>query len=196
MIHSRRFSVLLSAILLGLVGCQYIDTTPLPTGNQVLSVTVGWPTGVTLPADASITVLLLDSALNDVALNTQTIAQPGAQPVAFQLAYKAEDLRPPHHVRVEARASAGGRPILRSNRQKNFVTPDSAAQTFAVMLEPLAGGAGVGAVAGSYAVKAGDTGASIAQQTGVPITELAAANPGVDWSKLKVGQKLKLPVTQ
>jgi LysM repeat protein len=44
---------------------------------------------------------------------------------------------------------------------------------------------------GEYVVKAGDTGSKIAKEAGVSLTELEAANPGIDWKKLKVGQTIK-----
>lgn len=46
---------------------------------------------------------------------------------------------------------------------------------------------------GEYVVKAGDGGAKIAKANGVSLSDLQAVNPGVDWTKLKVGQKVKLP---
>lgn len=46
---------------------------------------------------------------------------------------------------------------------------------------------------GEYVVKTGDTFAKIARAQGVSAADLASVNPGVDSSKLKVGQKLKLP---
>lgn len=46
---------------------------------------------------------------------------------------------------------------------------------------------------GEYVVKSGDTGTKIAKANGVSISALTAVNPGVNFSKLKVGQKLKLP---
>jgi LysM repeat protein len=42
-------------------------------------------------------------------------------------------------------------------------------------------------------VKSGDTGMKIAGAHGVPIGDLQAVNPGVNWGALRVGQKLKLP---
>ena len=56
-------------------------------------------------------------------------------------------------------------------------------------------GSGEPAVAGpnEYVVKAGDGGAKIAKANGVALADLQAVNPGVDWTKLKVGQKVKLP---
>jgi LysM repeat protein len=44
-----------------------------------------------------------------------------------------------------------------------------------------------------YLVKSGDTGTKIAKATGFTIAQLEAVNPGVDWTKLKINQKLKLP---
>jgi LysM repeat protein len=56
---------------------------------------------------------------------------------------------------------------------------------------------GTPAVAGpdEYVVKAGDSsGTKIAAARGISLADLQAVNPGVDWTKLKIGQKLKLPV--
>ena len=62
---------------------------------------------------------------------------------------------------------------------------------------PVAGkkGGGEPAVAGpgEYVVKAQDSGAKIARAHGVTLGDLQTVNPGVDWTKLKPGQKIKLP---
>jgi LysM repeat protein len=55
------------------------------------------------------------------------------------------------------------------------------------------GGEGVVAGPGEYVIKSGDTFAKIARAQGVSAAALAEVNPGVDSSKLKVGQKIKLP---
>jgi LysM repeat protein len=57
--------------------------------------------------------------------------------------------------------------------------------------EPKAGPA----VAGpdEYVVVGGDTGAKIARAKGVSLADLIAVNAGVNWTALKVGQKVKLP---
>ncbi len=196
-------SLLAPLLLLALAGCknfdQYIDTTPLPTGNQVLNGTVGWPAGVTLPDEAAVTVLLLDDSNSNV-LATQRLEHPAGPPVAFQIPYKADDLEPPHRVRVEARISMGGQLRYVSNRQRNFLTRGNAAETFALTVVPFgnAGPAGAAAVAiaGSYVVKSGDTLTSIAEQAGVSPMELVLANPGLDAASLKPGQKLSLPARQ
>lgn len=45
-----------------------------------------------------------------------------------------------------------------------------------------------------YIVKPGDTsGAKIARDHGVTLSDLMAVNPSVNWTKLKVGDKLKIP---
>ena len=47
---------------------------------------------------------------------------------------------------------------------------------------------------GEYVIKTGDnSGTKIAKENGVSLTDLMAVNPDVDWKKLKIGQKLKLP---
>ena len=60
---------------------------------------------------------------------------------------------------------------------------------------PKAGGAKGGepvvAGPGEYVVKPGDTGMKISKATGVSIGDLEAANPGITWTHLRVGQKIK-----
>lgn len=46
---------------------------------------------------------------------------------------------------------------------------------------------------GEYVIKSGDTLAKIARAQGFSLADLQTVNPGVDSSKLKVGQKIKLP---
>lgn len=46
---------------------------------------------------------------------------------------------------------------------------------------------------GEYVVKGGDTGTKIAKSLGVAVGDLVAVNPGVNFSKLKVGDKIKVP---
>jgi uncharacterized lipoprotein YbaY len=171
---------------------QYIDTTPLPAGNQVLTGTVTWPAGSILPDNAMLTVLLIDDASNTV-LASQRLERPAGASVAFELAYRGEDLESPRRPRVEARVSTGGRLSHSSTRQKNFLTQANFRQSFALTVSPLAAATSTGAVAASYVVQPGDTAASIAQQSGLSLVELALANPGVDLASLKSGQKIDLP---
>jgi LysM repeat protein len=55
------------------------------------------------------------------------------------------------------------------------------------------GGAPAVAGPGEYIVKSGDTGSKIARANGCTLADLKAVNPGVDWTHMKVGDKLKLP---
>jgi LysM repeat protein len=53
------------------------------------------------------------------------------------------------------------------------------------------GGEAVVAGPGEYVVKPGDTGMKISKATGVSLSQLEAANPGIDWRRLRVGQLIK-----
>ncbi len=44
---------------------------------------------------------------------------------------------------------------------------------------------------GEYVVKPGDTGMKISRATGVSLSQLEAANPGINWRRLHVGQVIK-----
>ena len=46
---------------------------------------------------------------------------------------------------------------------------------------------------GEYIVKKGDTGMTIARSHKVSVADLQAVNPNINWNKLKVGDKVKLP---
>lgn len=46
---------------------------------------------------------------------------------------------------------------------------------------------------GEYIVKKGEGGAAIARANGVSLADLQAVNPGVNWNKLHIGQKVKIP---
>jgi LysM repeat protein len=46
---------------------------------------------------------------------------------------------------------------------------------------------------GEYIVKSGDSGAKIARANGCTLSDLESVNPGVSWTHLKIGEKLKLP---
>lgn len=49
------------------------------------------------------------------------------------------------------------------------------------------------AAAGEYIIKSGDTGSKIARAAGVSLGDLFAANPGINWNRLSVGQIVKIP---
>ncbi len=55
------------------------------------------------------------------------------------------------------------------------------------------GGEAPVAAPGEYVVKKGDIGTSIAKGHGVSLADLVAVNPSVNFNKLAIGQKIKLP---
>jgi uncharacterized lipoprotein YbaY len=135
----RLCSLFLLAGLLALAGCRYVDTTPMATGDQVLKGTVVCPPGFTVPPDASVTVLLLDTANNNIPVGSQTIKNPGASPIPFAIDYTASDIQLPHHVRIEARLGYGGKLQMMSGHT-HLVTPDNANESFTLNLTPLGTG--------------------------------------------------------
>jgi len=70
---------------------------------------------------------------------------------------------------------------------------EDAAKAHAVAPKGPKGTSAEPAVAGpdEYVVKPGDTGTKISKATGVSVANLEAANPGINWHKLRVGQKIK-----
>jgi LysM repeat protein len=59
------------------------------------------------------------------------------------------------------------------------------------------GGGEVVAGPNEYIVKAGDaSGAKIARDHGISLADLQKVNPDVNWTSLKIGQKLKMPVAK
>lgn len=80
-----------------------------------------------------------------------------------------------------------------SKLQTSVSKLEEAAKKPAVAASTKKGGEPVVAGPGEYIVKSGDTGMRIAAAQGFSVGDLQAVNPGVNWSSLKVGQKLKLP---
>lgn len=85
-------------------------------------------------------------------------------------------------------------PIIGELRASVTKLEDAAKKPAAVASKDKKGG-GEPAVAGpgEYVVKPGDSGRKIATANGVSLGDLQTVNPGVNWSGLKIGQKLKLP---
>jgi LysM repeat protein len=79
--------------------------------------------------------------------------------------------------------------------QRAAITKLEEAAKKPVVAAPGKKGSGEPAVAGpgEYVVKGGDSGAKIARANGVNLADLVSVNPGINWNKLKVGDKVKLP---
>ncbi len=198
----RALPSLLFTSFIAFAGCQqyskYIDTTPSPVGDHTITGTVVIPPGINLPPDAIVTVWLVDRSQNDLRFAGQTIRQPPAgKPIPFQIDYKAEEIRPPHNVRLDALIEYSGRLRLMSSSigRVNNVTPENADTPFTLKLAELSGTAAPAASGplSSYTVKEGDTAMTIARNGNITMSALVAANPGLDWTTLKTGQKINLP---
>ncbi len=75
---------------------------------------------------------------------------------------------------------------LKSGPRSTAASSSSSGGSSASSQPPVAG-------PGEYVVKGGDIGTKIAAAHGVSLADLMAVNPGVNWNRLAVGQKLKIP---
>ena len=132
--------VFLAAIVSVFAGCSSLDTTPQPMGERMLSGTINCRGGVALPPGAVVTVRLLDAtqlAVPGQILEELTLSEIGKPPIPFRLGYKAEDIQPPHRVRLEARVAVDGK--LRFYSKTAYpVTPGNADDQFELWLDAVA----------------------------------------------------------
>ena len=77
--------------------------------------------------------------------------------------------------------------------QASIKTLEESAKRPAASGKGVKGGGPVVAGPGEYVVVAGDSGMKIAKKNGCSLHDLEAVNPGVKWSGLHPGMKLKLP---
>jgi len=85
------------------------------------------------------------------------------------------------HAKAEAKASSAAKPAAAKTHAKGAATAKKGAAKESVPSD------------GSYAIKAGDNFSTLAKKFGVKVSDITAANPGIDSSKLKIGQKINLP---
>ena len=76
--------------------------------------------------------------------------------------------------------------LAKAQEARPAPAPAAAAATKGGAATPTAG-------PGEYVVKSGDTGTRIATSAGISLQALMAANPDVNWNRLHVGQKIKVP---
>lgn len=155
---------------------------------------------------AGIIVGLLGLILSGVALAKVSNANKAIATQGTDLQAKIDDVGGQVHGAVAAAEKANGRVDgLTNDTQKGFsqiaaiigdIRGDlTKLQEASKAKAPAAGGKSgpVTAGPGEYVIKSGDTFSKIAAAQGVKAADIAAVNPGVDSSKLKVGQKIKLP---
>jgi uncharacterized lipoprotein YbaY len=122
---------LLSAVAaLALAGCGQLDLTPEGDPGRVLAGTVEIGEDIALPADAVVTVRVVDlsnAALPPQVLGSQTITSPGVSPIPFHVGYRADDAALRRGLNIEARISFGGR-VRYYNMNRYAVTLGNAAE--------------------------------------------------------------------
>jgi len=84
-------------------------------------------------------------------------------------------------------------PVVTSNPPTGLGLPVQPLGTVVPPPPPLDPPPAVTTAAGEYKVQKGDIGTTIAKKAGVSVAALKAANPSVDWTKLKLNQVLTIP---
>jgi uncharacterized lipoprotein YbaY len=123
---------------LALAGCGQLDMAPEGDPARVLTGKVDLGDAVALPADAVVTVRVVDATGIGVpprVLGSQTITSPGASPVDFRVEYQADDELLRHGLNVEARVSWGGR-VRYYNVNSYAVTLGNASDPHRVTVNP------------------------------------------------------------
>jgi uncharacterized lipoprotein YbaY len=137
-VRSARF--LLAALALSaLAGCGQLDLTPEGDPSRVLTGEVTWGDTTALPADATVTVRVVDATqvgMPPDVLGSQTIHNPGVAPVAFRVEYRAEDDVLRRGLNVEVRVAWGGK-LRYINMNGHAVTLGNAADTHRVRVNPV-----------------------------------------------------------
>ncbi len=130
---------LLSAVAaLGLAGCGHLDLTPEGDPGRVLTGQVEIGENIPLPADAVVTVRVVDATavgMPPQVLGSQTITNPSVAPVSFRVEYRADDETLRRGLNVEARVSYGGK-IRYFNLNRYAVTLGNAADPHRINVNP------------------------------------------------------------
>jgi uncharacterized lipoprotein YbaY len=125
------------AALAALTGCGQMDFTPEGNPARVLTGEISLGDAGALPADAVVTVRVIDSGALGMpprVLGAQTITNPGASPVAFRVEYTAEDELLRQGLNIEARVSFGGK-VQYFNRNHYAVTLGNVSDTHRITLD-------------------------------------------------------------
>jgi uncharacterized lipoprotein YbaY len=130
------FAILAAALVL--CGCGQMDLTPEGDPGRVLTGTVDIGEETALPADATVTVRVVDASdatMPPVVLGSQTISDPGVAPIAFRVEYRAVDDLLRQGLNVEARIAYGGK-VRYYNLNKYAVTLGNAADAHRISVVP------------------------------------------------------------
>jgi uncharacterized lipoprotein YbaY len=123
---------------LGVAGCGQLDITPEGDPSRVLTGQVEIDGSAALPADAVVTVRILDASavgMPPQVIGAQTINNPGIAPVAFRVLYRADDELLRKGLNIEARVSFGGK-VRYFNLNRYAVTLGNAADPHRITVNP------------------------------------------------------------
>ncbi|MDB6167723.1 MAG: hypothetical protein JWM88_587 [Verrucomicrobia bacterium] len=93
-------------------GCSHLDVSAPGSEDRVLKGMITYNLDAALPADAVVTVRVIDAANPAGPLNLlgeATLPHPGPPPIPFQVEYRASDDQLMHQVTVDVRISFGGK---------------------------------------------------------------------------------------
>ena len=128
-----------AAAALALAGCGHLELSPEGDPARVLPGQVVLSEPAELPADAVITVRVVDasnSGMPPEVLGSQTIKNPGIAPIGFRIEYRAEDEVLRRGLNVEARVSVGGK-VRYYNLNRYVVTLGNAADPHRIYVNPV-----------------------------------------------------------
>jgi uncharacterized lipoprotein YbaY len=132
------YGFLAVAAALGIAGCGQLDVTPEGDPSRVLTGQVEIDGSSALPADAVVTVRVVDASavgMPPQVIGAQTINSPGSAPVAFRVLYRADDELLRKGLNVEARVSFGGK-VRYYNLNRYAVTLGNAADPHRITVNP------------------------------------------------------------
>ncbi len=123
---------------LALAGCGQLDLTPESDPGRVVTGRVELGDGAALPADAVVTVRVVDASnasMPPMVLGSQTLHVSGDEPIVFRVVYRAEDEVLRLGLNIEARVSSGGK-VRYFNRNRHVLTLGNASDTHRITVNP------------------------------------------------------------
>jgi len=106
----------------------------------VITGTVTYAQRLTLPADAQIEVILVDTSAPDVTtqlIGQQLITANGKQvPIAFKIEYPVEQIDPTHVYTLQARITLGNQPLFDTPQPIPVLTASSPVTNVEIAVQP------------------------------------------------------------
>lgn len=131
--------LLVALAALALAGCGQLDLTPEGGPSRVVTGRVELGDGSALPADASVTVLVVDASkagMPPQVLGSQTLRAAGGGPVDFRVEFMADDEVLRLGLNIEARVSFGGK-VRYFNRNRHVLTLGNASDPHRITVNPI-----------------------------------------------------------